>query len=159
MPCLFKIWNFSIHNLYFKLHRFSEKLSKSYFIPYVCCADKIRLYLLIVNKSLTVVSLILKCNINILIHSYEHIVFLFFFYKVLIFNSVSSLINGLLKCLNPQFPDSGSVPEPRFIRLGAEDAPFWRRTKKTKDMNQDKCEKKCLTRSTRSDWTGFEREK
>jgi hypothetical protein len=52
-------------------------LSKSYFIPYVCCTDKIKLYLLIVNKSLSVVSLILKCNINILIHFYEYIVCFF----------------------------------------------------------------------------------
>jgi hypothetical protein len=57
-----------------------------------------------------VVSLILKCNINILIHFYEHIVFFFFFYKVLISNSVSSLINGLLEWLDLQFPDSGSAP-------------------------------------------------
>jgi hypothetical protein len=95
--------------LYFKLYRFSRKLSKLYFIPYVCCVDKIRLYLLIVNKSLSMVSLILKCNKNILIHFYEHIVF-FFFYKVFISNSNSSLINDLLKWLNPQFPDSGSAP-------------------------------------------------
>jgi hypothetical protein len=49
MPYIFKILNFSIHNLYFKLYRFSRKLSKSYFIPYVYYANKIRLYLLIVN--------------------------------------------------------------------------------------------------------------
>jgi hypothetical protein len=109
--CIFKIKNFSIHNLYFQLYRFRRKLSKSYFIPYVCCADKIRLYLLIVNMSLSVVSLILKCNINILILFYEHIVF-FFFYKVFISNSVLSLINGLLKWLDPQFPDSGSTSGP-----------------------------------------------
>jgi hypothetical protein len=58
--------------------------------------------------SLSVVSLILKCNINILIHFYEHIVF--FFYKIFISNSVSFLINGLLKWLDPQFLDSGSDP-------------------------------------------------
>jgi hypothetical protein len=79
MPCIFKILNFSIHNLNFKLYRFGRKLSESDFIPYVCCADKIRLYLLIVNKSLSVVSLILKCDVNILVHFYEHIVFFFFF--------------------------------------------------------------------------------
>jgi hypothetical protein len=100
MPCILKILNFSIHNLYFKLYRFSRNLSKSYLIPYVCCPNKIRLYLLIVNKSLSVVSLILKCNINILIHFYEYIVY-FFFYKVLIFSLVSSLINGLLTHSSP----------------------------------------------------------
>jgi hypothetical protein len=57
-----------------------------------------------------VASLILKCNINILIRFYEHIVF-FFFYKVFIFNSVSSLINGHVKWLDPQLPDSGSAPD------------------------------------------------
>jgi hypothetical protein len=114
MPCIFKIENFSIHNLYFQLYRFSRKLNKSYFIPYICCADKIRLYLLIVNKSLSVVSLILKCNINIHIHFYEHIVFFFFFTRYLfISNSVSFLINGLLKWLDPQFSDSGSAPGPK----------------------------------------------
>jgi hypothetical protein len=86
-----QILKFSIHNLYFKLYRFSRKLSKSYFISYICCADKIRLYLLIVNKSLSVVSLILKCYLDILIHFYEHIVYFFLQGS----NSVSSLVNGL----------------------------------------------------------------
>jgi hypothetical protein len=38
------------------------------------------------------------------------IILFFFFCKVLISNSVSSLINGLLKWLDPQIPDSGSAP-------------------------------------------------